>query len=52
MRSPKYAQSRAVDVAGPSVYQGGKNLKVITTAAVFKRVSLLIGVAKNVDRGR
>ena len=34
---------------GPSVYQGGQSLKLSTKAAVFKRVSLLIGEAKLVD---
>ena len=34
---------RAVDLGGPSVYQGGQNLKLSTKAAVFKKVSLLIG---------
>ena len=37
------AGRRAVDLGGPSVYQGGQSLKLITKAAVFKRVSLLIG---------
>ena len=39
------AGGRAVDLrGGPSVYQGrGQSLKLSTKAAVFKRVSLLIG---------
>ena len=35
------AGGRAVDLRGPSVYNGGEGGKV-TKAAVFKRVSLLI----------
>ena len=39
------AGARALDVGGPSVYQGGggQSLKLSTKAAVFKRKSLLIG---------
>ena len=37
------AGARAVDLRGPSVYQGGQSLKLSTKATVFKRVSLLIG---------
>ena len=37
------ASATAVDLAGPSVYEGGQNLKLSTKAAVFKRESLLIG---------
>ena len=35
--------ARAVDLRGPSVYQGDQSLKLSTKATVFKRVSLLIG---------
>ena len=35
--------ARAVDLRGPSVYQGGQSLKLSTKATVFKKVSLLIG---------
>ena len=34
---------RSVDVGGANVYQGGQSLKLSTKAAVFKRISLLIG---------
>ena len=37
------AGGKAVDLGWPSVYQEGQSLKVSTKAAVFKRVSLLIG---------
>ena len=37
------ACGRAVDLGGPSVYQGDQCLKLSTKTAVFKRVSLLIG---------
>ena len=37
------ASATAVDLGGPSVYEGGQNLKLSTKAAVFKRESLLIG---------
>ena len=37
------AGGKEVDLRGPSIYQGGQNLKLCTKAAVFKRVSLLIG---------
>ena len=45
------AGGRAVEVGGPSVYQGEKNLKISTKADIFKRVSLLIEGAKHVDSG-
>ena len=37
------AGGRAVDLEGPSVYKEGQSLKLSAKAAVFKRVSLLIG---------
>ena len=37
------AGGKAVDLGGPSGYQGGQSFKLSTKAAVFKRVSLLIG---------
>ena len=37
------AGGRAVDLGGPSVHQGGQSLELSAKAAVFKRVSLLIG---------
>ena len=37
------AGDRAVDLEGPRIYQESKNLKLKTKAAIFKRVSLLIG---------
>ena len=37
------AGGRAVDLGGPSVYEGGQNWKLSTKAAVFERVSFLIG---------
>ena len=45
-RGPTRAGGRAVDLGGPSVYQGSQSLKLSTKAAVFKRVSLLIGRGK------
>ena len=39
------AIARAVDLGGPSVYQGSQSLKLSTKVAVIKRVSLLIGGA-------
>ena len=45
------AGARTVDLGRPSVHQGGQSLKLSTKAAVFKRVSLLIGEAKHVDWG-
>ena len=36
---PVKAGSRAVDLRGPSVYQGGQSLKLNLKFAVFKRVS-------------
>ena len=44
------AGARAVDLGGPSVYQGCQSLNLSTKATVFKRISLLIGGAKHVDR--
>ena len=46
------AGSRAIDLGGLSVYQGGQSLKLSTKAGVFKRVSLLIvGGGKHVNWG-
>ena len=45
------AGAGAVDLGGSSVYQRGQNLKLNTKAAVFKRESLLIEGAKQVDWG-
>ena len=45
------AGSRAVNLEGPSVYQGGAKCEIKHKATVFKRVSLLIGGAKHVDWG-
>ena len=42
---------RAVDLGGPSVYQGGPKCEIKHKATVFKRVNLLIGGAKHVDWG-
>ena len=36
------AGARVVDLGGPNVYQGGRSLKLSTTAAVFKKVNLPI----------
>ena len=41
--NPARAGAKAVDLGGPSVYQGGQSFKLSTKAAVFKRVSLFIG---------
>ena len=46
---PDRAGGRAVDLGGPSVYQGGQSLKLSTETAVFKRVSLLTEEARHVD---
>ena len=43
------ACARAVDLGGQAFVRGGQGLKLSTKAAVFKRVSLLIGEAKHVD---
>ena len=46
------AGARAVDLEGPSVYQGGgQSLKLRTIAAVFKRVCLLIGGGASMSIG-
>ena len=45
------AGARAVDLGGPSVYQGGPKCEIMHKAPVFKRVSLLIGGAKHFDWG-
>ena len=37
------AGARAVDLGGPSIYQGCQSLKLSTKAAFFKRLGLLIG---------
>ena len=42
---PARAGGRAVDLEGPSVYQGGPKFES-TKTAVFKRVSLFIGVPR------
>ena len=45
------AGARAVDLGGPSVYQGGQSLNLSTKAVLFKRESLFIGGGKHVDWG-
>ena len=47
------AGGRAVDLGGAKRLSGGQSLKLSTKAAVFKRVSLLIGGGggKHVDWG-
>ena len=45
------AGARAVDLGGPSVYQGGPKGEIKHKATAFKKVNLLIGGTKHVDWG-